>query len=172
MFNYLLRAIVLLAVVLGGCQSSLKFKDGMVACSRDGHMRDCVAVPMATSQADSHAKQFSPPAAHMARLYVVRTSMLQPVTKSQIYVDNELIGFLAPKTFLMMDMPPGVHVVSAQTKFKSQMELHLEAGQSYFIQQDMYLLLFKSTEELKIIEIKEGKNAVRASKRAEIIFPK
>src|SRR5687767_4924700 len=72
----------------------------------------CATVPMAAPDADATAKRFEP-ASDTAKIYVVRVSSVGTAILFQVTVDDRVIGSLPVHTYLVANVPPGTHTVTA-----------------------------------------------------------
>ena len=75
-------------------------------------LMSCATVPMAAPDADSAAKQFGA-VPDKARIYVVRASSVGTAILFQASVDDRIIGSLPVHTYLVTEVSPGPHTITA-----------------------------------------------------------
>src|ERR1700704_2426006 len=75
-------------------------------------LASCATVPMAAPDADSAAKQFGT-IPDKARIYVVRASSVGTAILFQTSVDDRIIGSLPVHTYLVTEVSPGPHTITA-----------------------------------------------------------
>src|SRR6266699_2227505 len=109
----------------------------------------CASVPKAGSDLVASAKSFTPTPGR-ARIYVMRTkSMIGAALAQTVIVDGRIIGTTGPGTFLMTEVDPGPHVVSAAAQGNAQaQQVDAEAGQCYFVK--MWLHTISLTVSVKM----------------------
>lgn len=162
---------LLVALYLTGMHGALYAQSAMTPCPRFGRMIECVAIPLANPQDDLQAKQFALPPADKARMYIVRPYVTEPTTLTRIEIDGSLAGHMAPRTYLMLDVPGGEHVITGHTGNKMELKVHLKPGQLYFIEQELNLTFYSVWENLQVVDTLEGRHAVWTSKRVPIANP-
>src|SRR5437867_4131567 len=89
----------------------------------------CANVPMAPTELDAQAKQFSIPAGK-ANLYINRGGGLGTAVVIQLQLDGLIVGSLAPYTYHLISVSPGKHTIAvfAGTENARQSIVTLEAG--------------------------------------------
>lgn len=93
----------------------------------------CATVPMATETEDLEAKSFNADTGK-SNIYVFRDSIVGTAVTYEIILDGEIIGNLPIKTFHLLEVAPGKHIVAASFRDSSDLvELAIEPGQNYFI---------------------------------------
>jgi hypothetical protein len=93
----------------------------------------CATVPMASPELDAAAKRFEAPA-DRARIYVVRASSIGTAILFQVSLDDRILGSLPIHTFLVADVAPGNHTVTALSEEnESSITLDAEPGKSYYL---------------------------------------
>jgi len=96
-------------------------------------LSSCATVPMASTQADASAKHFEAPP-EKSRIYLVRASSVGTAILFQVTVDDRIIGSLPVHTYLVVDVPPGPHNITALGgENESAVPLTTEAGKVYFL---------------------------------------
>ena len=155
-----------LAVLLTSCASQERHSDGpFMSCKHGGHMRQiCIAVPLASEEEDRQAKSFPTPPEGKARVYLVRRYTTDPRQKSFIAVDGNPVGQLAPATYTMFDVTPGLYTISAQTHDASELRLTLKPGEVRYVTYTLTQFLGKVSGSLAMVDAQKGQDLVRQSK--------
>jgi len=78
-----------------------------------------------------------------------------------VYLDGDFVGYIGPKTFLVANVSPGPHVVSAEI---SQAMLSAKAGGVYFVRAGVAANAANITS-VRLVSSEEGKLAVRECKQ-------
>lgn len=157
----LLLATTLVAV------TSACFAQDRAPCQRLDRMAECATVSLANAGQDREAKTYAAPAADKARIYLVRYRTIEPLTKSQISLDGKEVAELSPRTYVVLDVAPGEHVLKAKTDIEFETRISTQAGKSYFVEHQMKLVFNTTSGQLAVIDEARGKKWVSASKRAE-----
>ena len=128
----------------------------------------CATVPMAPAEEDEARKEFAQPATGMAGLYVFRNSNFGGALKKSIYIDGEFIGESAPMTYFYHSIEPGSRKISTESEFSdNDLELSVEAGKNYFVQQYIKLGLFVGGAGLELVSEEAGTKGVLECKLAQ-----
>lgn len=125
--------------------------------------------PMTSASLDAEAKTFSPEPGK-ANIYVNRDGRFAgSAVTLQPTLDGRITGLLAPNTFLVLSVSPGLHVLSAIAEVRQvdMLRIKSEAESNYFF--NAYVESGWSQGFLRITPMseEEGRNAVAKSKRAE-----
>jgi hypothetical protein len=160
----ILWAVLFIGALSAGCAQSPARK-----CMSRGDIVECVAVPLESPARDAQAKQFIPPAAGKAHVYIMRSRVLEPMTKSEISVDGKVVGDIAPMTYLLLELAPGEHVIKARADQDYETRLSVSEGGTYFIEHDLprFYFFMPVAGELSVVEPTAAENAVKKSKRAQ-----
>ncbi len=131
----------------------------------------CAAVSYAPDAADQKGKAFAP-LPDKALIYVYRRGSIGFILVSHVLLDGALAGSNGIKTYLVLEVEPGRHVVSSSTLESALMvELEVAAGHLYFIEQRIYGGWFTRRISLEQKMEDEGKAEVRKCKRLLTILP-
>lgn len=127
----------------------------------------CASVPKADSGLVASAKSFTPSPGR-ARIYVIRTkSMIGSALTQTVIVDGRIIGTTGPGTFLMTEVDPGPHVVSAAAQGNAQaQQIEAEPGQSYFVKMWMRTISLTVGVIMEQITETEGRDLVQRYRMA------
>ncbi len=119
----------------------------------------CAPVDYADPQADSAAKQFSPPPG-MAQLYVYRDDNVVINTTIDVLLDGVKLGTTQVGTYLAVPVEPGSHTVVAKGENSDEVSFEAEAGENVFIQIGVGLGVVTNRARLMMMDEKAGREAV------------
>ncbi len=93
----------------------------------------------------------------MARIYVIRPTLMGLMVRTEIRDGKQTIGFLGAKQYLCWERKPGKVVISGKSENESFLSLDLEKGHVYYIQQRMHFGFITIRNKLSLLTEKEGK---------------
>ncbi len=97
----------------------------------------------------------------MARIYVIRPSMMGFAIKTEIKDGRQTIGYLGAKQFLCWERKEGETVISGKSENESSITLNLRKGHTYYIKQHMYCFgIWKNRTRLSLLSESEGRKKV------------
>ena len=132
------------------------------------YMTGCASVPMASTADDKAKKEFAPPSSGNAGLYIYRNSGFGAAVTKAVYLDGDLIGQTAPKTYFYKEIKPGAHKVSTQSEFGDNgLEIRAEQGRNYFVRQYIKMGLVVAGSDLVMVTEEVGKQGVLECKLAK-----
>jgi hypothetical protein len=104
----------------------------------------CASVNMAPQEASTRAKQFAPPSANNAGVYVYRDSAFGGALKKDIWIDGKCVGESAPNVFFYTEVEGGkTHKIDTESEFSpNTLEFMFEAGKNYFVRQYIKMGVF------------------------------
>jgi len=122
----------------------------------------CASVPMESKELSDQAKQFNPPSAGNAGLYIYRNSAMGQALKKDIWVDGKCIGETASKVFFYEELPGDQkHTISTESEFSpNNLTLLLERGKNYFVKQYIKFGVFVGGANVELVDPEEGKKEV------------
>lgn len=122
----------------------------------------CASIEMASKPESTKAKEFSPPEAGNAGVYVYRDSKLGMALKKNIWINSKCIGESAPDVFFYAQVEGGKkHKIETESEFSpNALELFLESGKNYFIRQFIKLGVFVGGADLEQVAEEQGKQDV------------
>ncbi len=121
----------------------------------------CATVPMAPLEQDTALKKFSQPLPDKANLYIYRSSSFGSALTKKLYIDDELLGETAPKTYFFKEIEPGEHKIATQSEFgDNSITFQAESGRNYFCEQYIKLGVFVGGANLKMVSEEEGMKQV------------
>lgn len=95
--------------------------------------------------------------ADKAMIYVMRTTMLGYKIHSKLAVDGEWMGVNRGKTYFFFTIESGEHYFCSEAENQSYLTLTVEAGKTYYLQQQVKPGIFKARTELVIMSEEQGK---------------
>jgi len=132
------------------------------------YLTGCASVPMAPVEADKARKEFTSPSQDAAGLYIYRNSTFGGALKKKVYIDGEMIGETAPKTYFYKDIQPGKHELSTESEFGDNMlAIDAKGGENYYVLQYIKMGVFVGGANLKLVSEEEGKKGVLECKLAK-----
>ena len=131
----------------------------------------CASVPPVQDMRQvGQIKQFNPPSADHAALYLFRSnSAFGSALKKDLWVDGKCIGETARGTFFYKEvMGNQEHQISTESEFgPNHLNLYTETGKNYFVQQYIKLGVFVGGANLKIVDEQAGQQMVQNLTLAE-----
>jgi Protein of unknown function (DUF2846) len=120
------------------------------------------SVDMAAKADSAKAKEFNPPSAGNAGVYVYRDSFVGKALKKDIWIDGKCIGESAPDVFFYAEVAGGkTHKVDTESEFSpNTLETMFDAGKNYFIRQFIKMGVFVGGAGVELIPEEQGKQAV------------
>ena len=122
----------------------------------------CASVPMESKEASIQAKQFNPPSAGNAGLYVYRDSFVGKALKKDLWLDGKCLGESAPDVFFYEEVKGNQeHTLSTESEFSpNDLAIKTAAGQNYYIRQYIKLGVFVGCANLEVVNENEAKQAI------------
>jgi len=129
---------------------------------------DCLHVQMTSPSLDSDAKKFEPEPGK-GNIYINRISQWYGYDFAfQTLLDGRVVGALAPKTYLMLSVAPGKHIVAVSGADNvTQQTVNVESGKNYFFEARCTLSGSNGQYSLRLISEEQGRKEVTDSKRSE-----
>ncbi len=93
----------------------------------------------------------------MARIYVIRPTLMGLTVRTEILDGKQTIGFLGAKQYLCWERKEGETVITGKSENESSLTLSLEKGHVYYIQQRIHFGLLTVRNKLSLLTEKEGK---------------
>ena len=127
----------------------------------------CASVPMASSDADIQAKQFQPPSAGQATLYVFREGIFDGANLLSASLGQRMLGQLGPDIYFRIDLQPGEYDARCSgTGAAQSTTIRIATGETRFVEVASRMG-FGSTR-CAIFEVTEqqGRSAIAHGKRA------
>lgn len=119
------------------------------------------SVPMASDELDVAAKQFTPPAANKAGIYIYRNNGVGAGLKKYLTLDGAAIGQTADKVFIYKEIEPGEHELGTESEFSDNtLSFTAEAGKHYYAEQYIKLGVFVGGANVRMVDEAKGQSQV------------
>ena len=121
-------------------------------------------VALATPEQDNVAKRFSVPA-DKAGLYIYRNEIYGAAWALPLFIDGNLIGRTAYKTYAYVELPAGEHVVTSKSEGEpeSSVVVHAVGGKTYFVWQEIKTGTMRARGALQLVDEPTGRAGVLES---------
>jgi hypothetical protein len=126
-------------------------------------MSGCASVNMASTEEMAKAKQFNPPSAGHAGVYIYRNSgIVGAALKKDLWIDGQCVGESARDVFFYTEVEGGkTHKVETQSELSPNgLELMFDSGKNYFIRQFIKIGLFVGGADLEQVSEEQGKKDI------------
>jgi hypothetical protein len=124
----------------------------------------CASVPMASPDADAHAKTFVAPGNGEANLYVYRDQTMGSAVKMPLLLDDVSIGDTGPHTYAFRQIQPGNHTITSKAEKDATLQFTAEAGKNYYVRQEVKMGVWTARTGLELEDESTGENAVKGCK--------
>jgi Protein of unknown function (DUF2846) len=131
----------------------------------------CASVPMMPEADDQAAKAFTAPPADRAQVYVYRNENFGGAVKLGILLDGFMTAESAAKTYVLLPVAPGRHVVASVAENREELPIDAVAGQTYFVWQEVKMGVLAARSKLSLVNEATGKAGVSECKRAVAATP-
>ncbi len=129
----------------------------------------CASVPMAAPEKDQQAKTYAV-APGKANIYIYRNESFGAAIKLPVVADGKAIGDTAAKTYLLVEAAPGKHTLVSKAENDSTLEVNTQAGQNYFVWQEVKMGVMSARSKLQLVDEATGKAGVEECKLAETSY--
>ena len=109
--------------------------------------------PLAEAQADK------------ALIYVVRPTSVGAAIKSFFFSDEEVLGINRGNSYFFARVDPGRHVFWSKSENVDALELDVQAGGTYYIQQHVQMGGFRARTRLEVLDEARGREALAECKK-------
>ena len=97
------------------------------------------------------------PKADKALIYVVRPTSVGFAVKSWFFSDDRALGVNKGSSYFFADVDPGKRVFWSKSENVDAVELEVEAGKTYYLQQHVKVGGFKARTKLEVLDETAGK---------------
>lgn len=119
----------------------------------------CASVPMASPEADAAAKTFTVNPTK-ANVYIYRNESMGAAIEMPVTVNGSEVGKTAANTFIFLTLDPGTYQVVSKTENDSTVVLNAQAGQNYFLWQEVKMGTWSAGSHLQEVAEHVGKAGV------------
>jgi len=116
-------------------------------------------IQQVTSITDDVAKSLKP-IEGKAIVYIIRSSSLGALIKIGVECDGQNIGATKSKQYLYAILDPGMHTFSSKTETRASLNVTLEAGKIYYINQKIKMGLVVARVGLELMNDSDGRMAL------------
>ncbi len=95
-----------------------------------------------------------------ALIYVVRPARVGFAIKSFFLCDREILGINKGRSYFFAQVDPGRHVFWSKSENVDALEMEVEAGRTYYIEQKVQMGGFRARTKLVALDEAEGKAAL------------
>ena len=99
--------------------------------------------------------------AEKALVYVLRSSMMGYTIHSKFAVNGDWRGVNRGKTYFFMTLEPGEYFFCSESENQSYIALTVEAGRTYYLQQQVKAGVWKARTELVVLDEDEGQEKLK-----------
>jgi hypothetical protein len=100
-----------------------------------------------------------------ALIYVVRPTSAAAGVKSFFLCDDEILGINRGKSYFFAHVEAGKHVFWSKSENVDALELEVEAGKTYYIQQQVQVGVFRARTKLTVLDEADGEKALMKCKK-------
>ena len=132
----------------------------------------CVSVPTAAPELQAIALTFKP-SGGMARIYVYRAGgAFGGASKLSVAIDSQIVGRTAAGTYLMVEVAPGRHRVSAPTgENESAVSLDAVADSLYFVKVWPKMGFFSAHSGMERMDAAEARAGIATARMVPSTWP-
>ena len=129
----------------------------------------CASVPMSSMLDDAKGKSFAV-APGKANIYVYLNETFGAAIPMTVSLNGRVAGQSAAQTYFLFEVDPGVHDVGSIAENTVIHKLIAQAGNSYFVWQEVKMGLWMARSELRQVDEATGRKGVAECKRAQSNF--
>ena len=97
------------------------------------------------------------PADGKALVFIVRPTIMAFAIPMRVDCDSFQVGWISAKTFLYTMLDPGTHTLKALAENEFHLDITLEAGKTYYFEEQIKMGFAYARTKLKLLEEAEGK---------------
>ncbi len=107
-----------------------------------------------------------------ALVYVLRPTSMGFAIKSFFLCDDEILGINKGSSYFFAHVAPGKRVFWSKSENVDALELEVEAGKTYYIQQRVQMGGFRARTKLEVLDEAAGKKALEKCDRHATMTPR
>jgi hypothetical protein len=104
-----------------------------------------------SQKTDKKAHPMGEQAADKALIYVLRPTMLGYAIQTKLAVDGQWMGVNRGDSYFFFSLAPGQHYFCSRAENHSLLALKVEAGETYYLQQEIRMGVMKAQNELTVM---------------------
>lgn len=128
----------------------------------------CASVNKAPASAEAESKQFVAKP-DVSQVYVYRNETLGAAISMPVTIDGKFAGNTGPHSFFRFELPAGEHVITSQGN-ESRLTLTTEAGQLYYVWQEVKMGAFSAGSKLQNVSTSTGQKSVAECTQIQSAF--
>jgi hypothetical protein len=97
------------------------------------------------------------PAEGKALVFIVRPTIMAFAIPMRVDCDSFQVGWISAKTFLYTMLDPGSHTLKALAENEFHLDINLEAGKTYYFEEQIKMGFAYARTKLKQLDEEEGK---------------
>jgi hypothetical protein len=154
-----------IAIVALGCAVALPALcraqiDGVGDARKANEATACGAGEKETNfsqKTDKKAHPMGEQTADKALIYVLRPTMLGYAIQTKLAVDGQWMGVNRGDSYFYFSLGSGQHYFCSRAENRSVLALKVEAGRTYYLQQDIRMGVMKAQNELTLMDEEKAK---------------
>ncbi len=91
-----------------------------------------------------------------ALVYIIRDSAFGFAIKMDVFIDEQPIGHTWAKSYLQAVLAPGHHTILSKSENKATLELDVQAGQTFYVQQQIKMGALYARSKLVLFDEAKG----------------
>jgi hypothetical protein len=107
------------------------------------------------------------PPAGKAQVFIFRDSAMGFALQMEVFIDEQSIGKTWAKSFLYAVLEPGHHILLSKSENKATIELDAQAGQTYFVQQQVKMGALYARSKLELMDEAKAKKKMAKLKQSK-----
>lgn len=123
----------------------------------------CSTAKLANPEDDQRLRTMTPPS-DMALLYIVRPSAVGSVVRMPVSCDGQSIGSTKGKRYIYALVRPGKHELVSKAENEDNVTVILEAGKTYFFEQQPQMGLVMARNQLERLDDATGRKKLAKCK--------
>jgi hypothetical protein len=120
----------------------------------------CASVPMAPKAWDLTAKGFPSPPLDRAHVYIYRNEFAGAAIKMELRLDGYPAGTTVSKTFTLLPVRPGNHVLTSEAENTAQLSFYAAPGATIFVWQEVKMGILLARSKLQLMSPEKGRAGV------------
>lgn len=109
-----------------------------------------------SQKTDKGAHTMGVQTADKALIYVLRPTMLGMAIQTKLAVDGEWVGVNRGNSYFFFALAPGQHYFCSRAENHSAIALNVEAGKTYYLQQEIQMGVMKARTKLAVMDDAEA----------------
>ena len=116
----------------------------------------CSATKKADAELDTQIKNLSPPSGK-ALVYILRPNSYGSMAVFNATVNGDFIGSTGGKRYIYTILEPGTYTFTTKGENRKELPIVLEAGQTYFLEQEVHMGIMSARNKLVRIDERDGR---------------